>query len=188
MGFTKKEMEEQGFTTEQINWAMAERGKEINDSKAKLDELQVKLTEKENAITELSEKAKSLDGTELKLKELNDQVAVYEKEKSDREETEKQAKLDSELKTRFDAIKGENKFSHELIENGRFQDFKKALLDEQFKGKGDSDIFSAIVKPEDLVNPQRQTVTMPGGGSTIPKDLAQAKTFDEYKAIRKASN
>lgn len=38
-----------------------------------------------------------------------------------------------------------------------------ALTDEQFKGKGDSDIFGSIVKPEDLVNPQQATITMPGG-------------------------
>ena len=29
MGFTKKEMEEKGFTPEQIDFVMAERGKEI---------------------------------------------------------------------------------------------------------------------------------------------------------------
>lgn len=177
MGFTKKEMEEQGFTPEQITWAMAERGKEVNDSKAKLEELQTKLTEKENAITELSEKAKNLDGTELKLKELNDQIAIFEKEKADRIEQEAQSKLNSELWERFNSIKGEQKFNHELVEKGRFEDFKKALHDEQFKGKGDSDIFGAIVKPEDLVNPQRQTVTMPGGGGQSTSAKPEFKGF-----------
>ncbi len=177
MGFTKKELEDKGATQELIDFIMAERGKEKEVEKSKLEDLQKQLLEREKSITELSEKAKNLDGTETTLKEMQNKVAAYEKEKSDREAAEQQAKLDSELKTRFDAIKGENKFSHELIENGRFQDFKKALSDEQFKGKGDSDIFSAIVKPEDLVNPQRQTVTMPGGGSTGTPTKAEFKGF-----------
>ena len=47
MGFTKKEMEEQGFTAEQIAWAMAERGKEIETAKAETEK-----KEKERAETE----------------------------------------------------------------------------------------------------------------------------------------
>jgi hypothetical protein len=97
------------------------------------------------------------------LKELQDKVATYEKAETDRLEAEKQTKADAELLERFKAIKGEQKFNHELVEKGRFEEFKNALQDEQFKGKGDSDIFGAIVKPEDLVNPQRQVVNMPGG-------------------------
>ena len=163
MGFTKKEMEEKGFTPEQIDFVMAERGKEIEKEKVNLEELRKQLTDKDLSISELTEKAKNLDGTETALKELNDKIAAYEKSETDRIESEKAAKLDSELFERFNAIKGENKFNHELVEKGRFEDFKKALLDEQFKGKGDSDIFGSIVKPEDLVNPQQATVTMPGG-------------------------
>lgn len=168
MGFTKKEMEEQGFSSEQIAWAMAERGKEKESDKAESEKLKTALAEKDNSITELNEKIKAFDGESDALNELQEKVANYEKEKADREAAEQQAKLDAELKARFDAIKGEQKFSHELIEKGRFEDFKKALQDEQFKGKGDSDIFGAIVKPEDLANPQRQTVTMPGGGQSAP--------------------
>lgn len=161
---TRTEIKELGIEDKTvIDAIMKLHGDGLTEVKTKLQE---EIDKREKSITELSEKAKNLDGTETTLKEMQDKVAAYEKEKSDRETAEKQAKLDAELKTRFDAIKGENKFNHELIEKGRFDDFKKALQDEQFKGKGDSDIFSAIVKPEDLVNPQRQTVTMPGGNIT----------------------
>jgi beta-phosphoglucomutase-like phosphatase (HAD superfamily) len=163
MGFSKKEMEEKGFTTEQIDFVMAERGKEIEKEKTKLDDLQKQLADKDASITELAEKAKNLDGTESTLKELQEKIAIYEKSESDRIESEKVAKLNAELMERFNAIKGEQKFNHELVEKGRFEEFKNALQDEQFKGKGDSDIFGAIVKPEDLVNPQRQVINMPGG-------------------------
>lgn len=164
MGFTKKEMEEKGFTQEQIDFVMAERGKEIEKEKVNLEELRKQLTDKDLSISELTEKAKNLDGTETALKELNDKIASYEKEKSDREAAEIQAKLDSELRQRFLANVGENKFKHEDIENGRFNAFKSALADEKYKGKGDSDIFAEVTKDMDLyVNPQQATVTMPGG-------------------------
>src|SRR5574344_923716 len=177
MGFTKKEMEEKGFTPEQIDFVMAERGKEIETAKAEVEKLKVAISEKETTITELSEKVKGLDGTEAKVKELTDKISAYEKSEADRIESEKAAKLNAEIMDRFNAVKGEQKFNHELVEKGRFEEIKKALQDEQFKGKGDSDIFSAIVKPEDLVNPQRQTVTMPGGGQSTPgtNDLTRAR-------------
>ena len=171
-----------------IDGIMSLYGEGIESAKAELETFKAQISERDKSITELTEQIKTFDGKDGTLKELQEKVATYEKEKSDREAAEIQAKTDLELKTRFDAIKGENKFNHELVEKGRFEDFKKALTDEQFKGKGDSDIFGSIVKPEDLINPQQATIVMPGGGGTIPKDLAQAKTFDEYKAIRKAQN
>ena len=177
MGFTKKEMEEQGFSSEQIAWAMAERGKEIETAKAETEKLKVAISEKETTITELSEKVKGLDGTETKVKELTDKISAYEKSEADRKAAEKQAQLDAELKTRFNAVVGENKFKHDDIRNGRFNAFKQALSDENFKGKGDSEIFAEVTKDMDcFVNPQQQTVTMPGGSSSGNIDsLARAR-------------
>jgi chromosome segregation ATPase len=179
MGFSKKEMEEKGFTTEQIDFVMAERGKEIEKEKTKLDDLQKQLADKDASITELAEKAKNLDGTESTLKELQDKVATYEQKETERIEAEKQAQIDAELRQRFLANVGENKFKHEDIENGRFNAFKSALADEKFKGKGDAEIFAEVTKDMDLyVNPQQQTITMPGGGLNKNADsLSQARAI-----------
>ena len=167
MGFTKKEMEEQGFSSEQIAWAMAERGKEIETAKAETEKLKVAISEKETTITELSEKVKGLDGTEIKVKELTDKISAYEKSEADRKTAEEQSRLDSELRQRFLVNVGENKFKHEDIENGRFAAFKSALADEKFKGKGDAEIFAEVTKDMDLyVNPQQQQINMPGGNLT----------------------
>lgn len=176
MGFTKKEMEEQGFTAEQIAWAMAERGKEIETAKAETEKLKVAISEKETTITELSEKVKGLDGTETKVKELTDKISAYEKSEADRKAAEEQAKLDAEFADRFNKAKGDRNIKHPLIEKGRLEEFKAAFSDEQYKGKSDAEILEAIVKPEDWENKQQQTVTMPGGGSSnTPK--AEFKSF-----------
>lgn len=179
MGFSKKELEEKGFTTDQIEFVMAERGKEINAEKLKVEELQKTITDKDKSITELTETAKGLDGTKETLNTLQAKVAEYEKDEADRIENEKQTKLNGELRERFNTIKTEiakDGFKHDLVENGRFEEFKKALSDEQFKGKGDADIFQAVIKPEDLANPQKAIVTMPGGAKATPTKT-EFKTF-----------
>ena len=177
MGFTKKEMEDQGFSAEQIAWTMKERGIEKEADKAEMEKLKTTLADKEKELSETNEKIKAFDGTETALKELNDKIASYEKEKSDRELAEKQAQVDAELKNRFMAVVGENKFKHADIENGRFNAFKESLAKDEFKGKGDSDIFTEITKEMDcFVNPQQQTITMPGG-TTTPPPKVEFKSF-----------
>ena len=168
---------------EVIDSIMQLYGDGIQSVKSELETLKAQVVEKDASITELTEKAKALDGTESTLKELQDKVETYEKGESDRIEAEKQAKINQELLERFSTIKGEQKFNHDLVEKGRFEEFKKALADEQFKGKGDLDIFQAIVKPEDLANPQQQPIVMPGGNIGTHKSL-ESMSYDEYKAFR----
>ena len=152
-------------------------GDGVNEVKIESTKLQETVTEKDKSITELNEQIKSFDGKDTTLKELQEKVSNYEKAETDRVESEKQAKVESELKQRFQTLVGENKFKHEDIENGRFNAFKSALADEKYKGKGDSDVFAGITKNMDLyVNPQQQTVTMPGGSQTTPTKT-EFKTF-----------
>lgn len=188
MAITKKYLEDLGLTAEQVSSIFAERGKEITDEKAKIDTINQQLADKDKSITELSEKIKAFDGTDATLKELQEKVSTYEKTEAERIAAEEQKKIETEFKTRFQSLVGENKFKHEDIENGRFNAFKSALADEKYKGKGDSDIFAEITKDMDcFVNPQQQKITMPGGGGGIPTDLSKM-SYDEYKAFRKGSN
>ena len=68
------------------------------------------------------------------------------------------------------------------------RNLKKHYRTSNSKVKAMQIYFKQLLNPEDLANPQQAPITMPGGGGSVPKDLAQAKTFDEYKAIRKAQN
>lgn len=175
---TRNELKELGIEEKAtIDAIMKLYGDGIETVKAETEKLKVVISEKENTIADLSEKAKNLDGTESTLKELNEKVALYEKEKAERETAEKQAQVDAELKNRFMAVVGENKFKHADIENGRFNAFKDSLSKEEFKGKGDSDIFAEITKDMDcFVNPQQEKITMPGG-TTTPPPKVEFKSF-----------
>ena len=177
---TRSELKEFGIEDKAvIDKIMDSYGAGVEKAKADTETLKSQMAEKDKAITELNEKIKAFDGTGETLKELQDKVATYEQKETERIEAEKQAQIDAELRQRFLANVGENKFKHEDIENGRFNAFKSALADEKFKGKGDAEIFAEVTKDMDLyVNPQQQTITMPGGGLNKNADsLSQARAI-----------
>ena len=166
---TRSELKEFGIEDKAvIDKIMDSYGAGVEKAKADTETLKSQMAEKDKAITELNEKIKAFDGTGETLKELQDKVQTYEQKETERQQAEKQAQIDAELRQRFLANVGENKFKHEDIENGRFNAFKSALADEKFKGKGDAEIFAEVTKDMDLyVNPQQQTVTMPGGNAKV---------------------
>jgi hypothetical protein len=177
---TRAELKEFGIEDKAvIDKIMDLYGAGVEKAKADTETLKSQMAEKDKAITELNEKIKAFDGTGETLKELQEKVATYEQKETERIEAEKQAQIDAELRQRFLANVGENKFKHEDIENGRFNAFKSALADEKFKGKGDAEIFAEVTKDMDLyVNPQQEKITMPGGGLNKNADsLSQARAI-----------
>lgn len=152
-------------------------GDGINEAKADVEKLKSDMAEKEKTIAELNDTIKGFDGKDETLKELQDKVANYEKSELERQEAEKQKQIDADLKNRFVAVLGENKFKHADIETGRFNAFKESLSKDEFKGKGDADIFAEITKDMDcFVNPQQVKVEMPGGNfNKNADDLAKAR-------------
>ena len=139
---------------------------EVEKLKSKNDELTSQIADKDNSIKDLNEKIKSYDGKDTDIKALQDKVAEYEQKEQQRLENEKKQKEETELKTRFDSLLGENKWKHSDIENGRFMAFKEALNNVDNKGKGDKEIFETITKDLDcFVNPQQQKINLPANSS-----------------------
>lgn len=139
---------------------------EVEKIKSKNDELTTQLAEKDNSIKDLNEKIKGYDGKETDMKALQDKVAEYEQKERERLENEKKQKEETELKTRFDSLLGDNKWKHSDIENGRFIAFKDALNNADNKGKGDKEIFESITKDLDcFVNPQQEKINLPANSS-----------------------
>ena len=140
---------------------------EVEKIKSKNDELTSQLAEKDNSIKELNDKIKAYDGKDTDIKALQDKVAEYEQKEQERIENEKKQKEETELKTRFDSLLGDNKWKHSDIENGRFTAFKEALNNAENKGKGDKEIFEAITKDLDcFVNPQQEKINLPANSNS----------------------
>ena len=140
---------------------------EVEKLKSKNDELTAQLADKDNSIKDLNEKIKGYDGKDTDIKALQEKVTEYEQKEKERLENEKKQKEETELKTRFDSLLGENKWKHSDIETGRFMAFKEALNNVDNKGKGDKEIFEAITKDLDcFVNPQQQKINWPANSNS----------------------
>ena len=163
----RKELEELNLEKEVVDKIMSINGADIEASKAGISDLQAQVAERDKSLSELNEKIKQFDGTDIKLTELQKKVESYEAAETERVEKEKAAKVDATYKERFKSIAGDNKFKHSDIEKGRYEAFKAELAKEENKGKGDKDIFEAITKDLDcFVNPQQEKINIPSTGKT----------------------
>lgn len=129
----------------------SENGKDVTKAKGDLDE-KIKELETLNAkIAELESSKATGDEFKTKFEELTAQIA---KEKADKEEADKQAKIEQGFKDRFNALNKDKKFRDELTENAVYGLFKTALNDEANKTKSDNDILEELVKDKNYyVNP-----------------------------------
>lgn len=164
----RSELKEWGIEDKEVlDKIMSAYGEAIEDAKSEVETLKKTILERENDIKSLNEKVNGLDGSETALKELQDKVAVYEKQEAERKEAEKNAQMEADIKARFSTVLGEQKFKHTDIETGRFNAFKEAIGKPEYAGKGDADIFADVIKDMDcFVNPQQAPITLPAGNSS----------------------
>ena len=167
MAITVKYLTDLGIDEETAKKIFADRGKEIEADKAKYTELENKLTEKENSFNTLTQEFETL-------KTNNANAADWEKKFNDLSaeiaEKEKQAKLEREAKekadmieTRFNAVVGEKKFTHEAIKADYLHKFGEALDNKDFMGKSDADIFHELTKDDKTAFEGVTTVQLAGG-------------------------
>lgn len=132
---------------------------------------------------EMTDKNKALEG---KIADYEKTIADLEKNKGDtaalqkiideykaadeqRKADEAAAAEQAALQARFDAVATDRKFINDFTKDGIAAEFKNALAAPENKGKGDAEIFAAMIKDRDgiFVNPNAPQ-EIPGMGNVPP--------------------
>lgn len=150
-------------TDEQLKAVMDLNGKEVEKNKKLESELKEKKEELENLNTEMETlKTANASGDEWKAK--------FEALQADNEAKARQAEADrlvaekkADVEKRFSACVGEKQFSHDAIKESYLQKFSDALESEDYKGKGDAEIFHALTKDDATAFTGVTAVKLQGG-------------------------
>ena len=140
------------ITNEQLDSIMNLSGADIEKAKAKVTALEAEIKEKKEAFDKLN-------GEFEELKQANasgeDWKAKFEALQAENLAKEKQAEADrilaeknADIEKRFTACVGDKEFSHAAIKADYLKKFGDALESEEYKGKGDADIFHALTKDD----------------------------------------
>ena len=118
--------------------------------------MQDRLSDYETQINTL--KASADDSETLKNK-----ISELEKAIADRKAADDAARDAAVLNERFDKVSADKKFLNDYTRNGVIAEFKNALLLEENKGKGDAEVFAALIKDRDgIFASDNPPATIPG--------------------------
>ena len=152
MAITVKYLEDLGVEKEVAEKIFAERSKEIEADKAKREKLETELKESKESLDNLSKEFEDLKANNASAEEYK---SKYEAVIAENEAKAKQAEADrilaeknADIEKRFAECVGDKKFSHDAIKASYLKKFADALESEEYKGKGDVDIFHALTKDD----------------------------------------
>lgn len=184
MAITVKYLEDLGVEKEVAEKIFAERSKEIEADKAKREKLETELKEKKESLDNLSKEFEDLKSSNASAEEYK---TKYEALVADNEAKEKQAEAErilaeknADIEKRFTQCVGDKKFSHDAIKADYLKKFAEALESEEYKGKGDVDIFHALTKDDATAFTGVTAVKLAGG---TPRGTS-GRTRDEIMAIK----
>lgn len=185
-------------TSDAMKQFNAELGKKFvakADFNAKVEELKEKKADFEKLNTEFEAlKTANASGEEWKTK--------YEAIVAENEAKAKQAEADrilaeknADTEKRFNECVGDKKFSHDAIKASYLKKFSDALDSEEYKGKGDAEIFHALTKDDATAFTGVQAVKLPGGrpagtgtNYSSVKDIMNSDMTREQKRAAIAEN
>lgn len=157
-------------TDEQLKAVMDLNGADVEKAKSKATALEAELREKKEDFAKLNTEFEALKATNASGE---DWKAKFEALQAENVAKEKQAEADrilaekkADIEKRFSACVGEKKFSHDAIKDAYLQKFADALESEEYKGKGDTDIFHALTKDDATAFTGVQQVRLAGGNYT----------------------
>ena len=154
-------------TDEQLKSIMDLNGADVEKAKSKATALEAELKDKKADFDKLNTEFEALktanaSGEDWKTKFEALQAENVAKEKqaeADRILAEKNA----DIEKRFAECVGDKKFSHDAIKADYLKKFAEALESEEYKGKGDIDIFHALTKDDATAFTGVTAVKLQGG-------------------------
>lgn len=186
-------------TDEQLSRVMDINGADVEKVKAKVTALEADVKEKNEAFDKLNKELTALKDAGATADEWK---AKYEAIVSENEAKAKQAEADrilaektADIERRFAECVGEKKFSHDAIKDSYLKKFSDALDSDEFKGKGDVEIFHALTKDDASafsgVTPVRLAGGRPmgnGSGYSSVKEIMNSNMSREEKRMAIAEN
>ena len=178
-------------TDEQLKSVMDLNGVDVEKAKSKVAALEAELKQSKDTIdtinTELeSLKANNASGEDWKAKFEALQADIEAKQKqaeADRIVAEKQA----DIEKRFAECVGDKQFSHDAVKSDYLKKFGDALESEEYKGKGDADIFHALTKDDKGAFVGVTTMQLAGGTNRGLGGGSKYSSRDEIMAIKNGS-
>ena len=154
-------------TDEQLKAVMDLNGADVEKAKSKVTALETELKEKKadfEKINNVFEALKTANACG------EDWKAKFEALQAENVAKEKQAEADrilaeknADIEKRFVECVGDKKFSHDAIKADYLKKFADALESEEYKGKGDIDIFHALTKDDATAFTGVTAVKLQGG-------------------------
>ncbi len=139
-------------TDEQLKAVMDLNGADVEKAKSKVTALEAELKEKKADFDKLNTEFEALKTANASGE---DWKAKFEALQAENVAKEKQAEADrilaeknADIEKRFASCVGDKKFSHDAIKADYLKKFTDALESEEYKGKGDTDIFHALTKDD----------------------------------------
>lgn len=175
----KEELLEIGLTEEQANKVFAMNGKDVENAKGKLqkdvDTMKSQLAEAKETIT-------TLEANKGDTAALQSELDKYKQAEEQRKQEEKDAAERAKILERFNAAKGDKKFSSEYAEKGVLDAFSKAIVDPANTGKGDAELFASLTRDKEGVFKSAHPLVDMGGIKGVSGPDTDNMTDAEYYA------
>ena len=157
-------------TDEQLKSVMDLNGADVEKIKSRVTALEAEIKDKNADFDKLNGEFEALKNSNASGE---DWRAKFEALKAENEAKEKQAQAErliaeknADVEKRFSACVGDKKFSHDAIKADYMKKFADALESEEYKGKGDADIFHALTKDDKNAFEGVTVVKLAGGRPT----------------------
>ena len=187
------------LTDEQLDKIMAINGADVEKAKSKVTALETELKEKKADFDKLNNEFEALKTANASGE---DWKAKFEALQAENVAKEKQAEADrilaeknADIEKRFAECVGDKKFSHDAIKSSYLKKFADALESEEYKGKGDVDIFHALTKDDATAFTGVTAVKLAGGrpigtghGYSSVKEIMNSDMTREQKRQAIAEN